>query len=197
MTKSAIASLGIRLLARTWSVHIEGRLPTGPCIVAFWHGEMLPVWYAFRALRPVALVSASKDGEMLSALLKDWGYAVVTGSTSKGGKEALQQLVELATNNVVLITPDGPRGPVRIAKPGAVIAAHRTGVPLILIRMRATQTKTMTRSWDAFQLPLPFAHITLHVSAPIDVPQHLTREDLDKVIENVTQRLHQLGSVTC
>jgi len=195
--KSRFASLSIRLLARTWAVHIEGRLPTGPCIVAFWHGEMLPVWYAFRALRPVALVSASKDGAILSTLLRDWGYTVVKGSTSKGGKEALQQLVENATASVVLITPDGPRGPAHIAKPGAVIAAHRAGVPLILVRMRATQTKTMTRSWDAFQLPLPFARITLHVSAPIDVPQHLTREDLRGVIEHVTQRLHQLGSVTC
>ncbi|MCX6141263.1 MAG: lysophospholipid acyltransferase family protein [Candidatus Kapabacteria bacterium] len=195
--KSTIASAAIRALARTWSVTIEGRFPTGPCIVAFWHGEMLPVWFAFRALRPVALVSPSTDGAILATLLSDWGYEVVIGSSSRGGKEALQVLVEQAAHNVVLITPDGPRGPAHVAKPGAVIAAHRAGVPLILVRMRSTRTKSFTKSWDRFQLPLPFAQITLHVSAPIDVPAHLSREEIDAMIIEVTEHLHRLGSVTC
>ncbi|MBK7033063.1 MAG: hypothetical protein IPH49_07335 [Ignavibacteria bacterium] len=69
--KSRVASVAIRALARTWSMHVEGRFPTGPCIVAFWHGEMLPVWFAFRALRPVALVSPSTDGAILADLLTD------------------------------------------------------------------------------------------------------------------------------
>lgn len=195
--KSRIASAAIRALARTWSVHVEGRFPTGPCIVAFWHGEMLPVWFAFRALRPVALVSPSTDGAILADLLTDWGYTVVKGSSSRGGKEALQIMVEHAANNVVLITPDGPRGPAHVAKPGAVIAAHRAGVPLVLVRMRATRTKIFERSWDRFQLPLPFAQITLHVSSPIEVPSFLTREEIDGVIADVTEHLHRLGSVTC
>ncbi len=195
--KSALASASIRALARTWSVHIEGRFPTGPCIVAFWHGEMLPVWFAFRALRPVALVSPSTDGAILGTLLSDWGYNVVKGSSSRGGKEALQILVDQAAHNVVLITPDGPRGPAHIAKPGAIVAAHRAGVPLVLVRMRATRTKIFTRSWDKFQLPLPFAQITLHVSAPIEVPAFLSREEIDGVIADVTEHLHRLGSVTC
>ena len=195
--KSRIASAAIRALARTWSVHIEGRFPTGPCIVAFWHGEMLPVWFAFRALRPVALVSPSTDGAILADLLTDWGYTVVKGSSSRGGKEALQIMVEQAASNVVLITPDGPRGPAHVAKPGAVIAAHRAGVPLILVRMRATRTKVFHRSWDKFQLPLPFAQITLHMSAPIEVPSFLSREEIDGVIADVSEHLHRLGSVTC
>ena len=89
--KAWLLSIVIRLLARTWTIRVHGRLPTGPSIVAFWHGEMLPVWFAFRALRPVALVSSSKDGSLLSRLLQDWGYGVVLGSSSKGGKEALEQ----------------------------------------------------------------------------------------------------------
>ncbi len=195
--KARLLSTAIRALARTWNVHVEGRLPTGPCIVAFWHGEMLPVWYCFRMLRPVALVSASADGGLLSTLLSDWGYRVVRGSSSKGGSEALSTLVEEAARSVVLITPDGPRGPAHVAKPGAVIAAHRAGVPLVLVRMRATRVKTFHRSWDRFCLPLPFASITVHVSAPIAVPAHLTREELDVMIAEISERLHRLGSVTC
>ncbi|MBC8124232.1 MAG: lysophospholipid acyltransferase family protein [Candidatus Kapabacteria bacterium] len=195
--KAAIASLAIRALARTWSVTIQGRFPTGPCIVAFWHSEMLPVWFVFRALRPVALVSPSEDGAILATLLKDWGYDVVVGSSSRGGKEALQILVEQAAHHVVLITPDGPRGPAHIAKPGAVIAAHRAGVPLVLVRMHATRAKIFHRSWDRFQLPLPFTQITLHVSATIDVPSTLSREELDAKIIDVTDRLEQLGNTSC
>lgn len=192
-----LASLLLRLLARTWNVAIEGRLPTGPCIVAFWHGEMLPVWYAFRALRPVALVSPSTDGALLQRLLRDWGYTVVTGSSSRGGREALQVIVEQARDHVSLITPDGPRGPAHIAKAGAIVAAHRAGVPLILVRVRAVRVKVFHRSWDRFQLPLPWSRITLHISTPIDIPKHATREDVGIVINDVTQQLHRLGSVQC
>lgn len=195
--KALLASLLLRLLARTWDVKIEGRLPTGPSVVAFWHGEMLPVWYAFRALRPVALVSPSSDGALLQRLLRDWGYTVVTGSSSRGGKEALQVIVDQARDHVSLITPDGPRGPAHVAKAGAIVAAHRAGVPLILVRMRATRVKVFARSWDRFQLPLPWSHITLHISTPIDIPEHATREDIGAVIENVTEQLHHLGAVQC
>ena len=94
--KSILLSILVRMLARTWTIRVHGRLPTGPSIVAFWHGEMLPVWFSFRALRPVALVSSSKDGSLLSRLLQDWGYTVVLGSSSKGGKEALDQLARNA-----------------------------------------------------------------------------------------------------
>ena len=195
--KAWLASLLLRTLARTWHVSIEGRLPTGPCVVAFWHGEMLPVWFAFRALRPVALVSPSTDGALLQRLLRDWGYTVVSGSSSRGGREALQVIVDQARDHVSLITPDGPRGPAHVAKPGAIVAAHRAGVPLILARMRATRVKVFHRSWDRFQLPLPFSHITLHVSMPIDIPEHATREEIGAVIDDVTQQLHHLGSVQC
>ncbi|MBK9184626.1 MAG: DUF374 domain-containing protein [Ignavibacteria bacterium] len=65
----------------------------------------------------VALVSPSTDGAILADLLTDWGYTVVKGSSSRGGKEALQIMVEQAANSVVLITPDGPRGPAHVAKP--------------------------------------------------------------------------------
>ena len=190
-------SMAIRALARTWAVSIQGRFPTGPCIVAFWHSEMLPVLFVFRALRPVALVSPSEDGLLIATVLKDWGYDVVAGSSSRGGKEALQTLVELAAQHVVLITPDGPRGPAHIAKPGAVIAAHRAGVPLVLVRMHAARTQIFHRSWDRFQLPLPFTQITLHVSAAIDVSSTLTRDEIDAMINDVTERLQQMGNNSC
>lgn len=190
--KAWLLSVVIRILARTWTIRVHGRLPTGPSIVAFWHGEMLPVWFAFRALRPVALVSSSKDGSLLSRLLQDWGYGVVLGSSSKGGKEALEQLVHEASSRVVLITPDGPRGPAHQAKPGAVVAAHRAGVPLVLVRMKTSRSHTFKRSWDSFQLPSLFATIDLHVDQHWNIPADASREFVEASIDEMNTRMHNL-----
>ena len=121
--KARAFSALVRLLARSWRIHLEGALPTGPCVIAFWHGEMLPVLATFGPLHSIVLVSPSNDGKVLQQLLRDWGHVIVEGSSSRGGKQALEQLVALAPDNIILITPDGPRGPAHVSKPGAVIAA--------------------------------------------------------------------------
>lgn len=195
--KARVFSALVRLLARSWRVHLEGGMPGGPCIIAFWHGEMLPVLATFGPLHSVVLVSPSNDGKVLQQLLRDWGHTIVEGSSSRGGKQALEQLVALAPQNIILITPDGPRGPAHVAKPGAVITAQRSGVPIVHVRVRATPIITFSRSWDRFQVPLPFARITLHLSEPIHVPAELSEEETSAEIGRMNERMHELGSVTC
>lgn len=194
---SFLTSALIRVLASTWRIHVEGTLPTAPCIVVFWHGEMLPIWYAFRGSKPVALVSSSGDGSLLAKLLQDWGYRVVRGSSSQGGKEALQDIVANAAASIVLLTPDGPRGPAHVCKPGAVVASNRSGVPVIPVRMMAAGKKIFHRSWDAFQVPLPWSRITVHIGAEIQPDTNATREEIDAAITHVTDKLERLGAVTC
>ncbi len=195
--KARAFSALVRLLARSWRVRLEGNMPSGPCIIAFWHGEMLPVLATFGPLHSVVLVSPSNDGKVLQQLLRDWGHTIVEGSSSRGGKQALEQLVALAPQNIILITPDGPRGPAHVAKPGAVITAQRSGVPIIHVRVRATPIITFSRSWDRFQVPLPFARITLHLSEPVHVPAELSEEETSAEIRRMDERMHELGSVTC
>lgn len=195
--KQRLASLLLRALATTWRVHVDGVLPTAPCVITFWHGGMLPVWYAFRHRDAVGLTSASADGSMLAALLADWGYTVVRGSSSNGGKQALQMLTQLATDHVVLVTPDGPRGPAQTAKPGAIVAAHRAGVPVVPIRATMSWVHAFTRSWDAFRLPLPFARITIHVGHPIVIPADADRHAIEVAIAHCSMHMDTLGLVTC
>jgi lysophospholipid acyltransferase (LPLAT)-like uncharacterized protein len=195
--KNQIVSAGLRLLASTWRVHVDGVLPTAPCVVVFWHGGMLPVWYSFRNQDCVGLTSASNDGGMLAQLLADWGYTVVRGSSSAGGKEALHALTELATNRVVLVTPDGPRGPAGIAKPGAIVAAYRAGVPLIPVCATMAWEYVFSKSWDAFKLPLPFTRITLHIGKPILIPADADRHSINVAIAHCTYALDTLGTVSC
>ena len=195
--KARAFSALVRLLARSWRMHLEGNMPSGPCIIAFWHGEMLPVLATFGPLHSVVLVSPSNDGKVLQQLLRDWGHTIVEGSSSRGGKQALEQLVVLAPQNIILITPDGPRGPAHVAKPGAVITAQRSGVPIVHVRVRATPVITFSRSWDRFQVPLPFARITMHLSEPIHVPAEISEDETTAEIRRMDERMHHLGSVTC
>ncbi|MBU3699115.1 MAG: DUF374 domain-containing protein [Candidatus Kapabacteria bacterium] len=195
--KAKLFSLLVRTLARSWRIHIEGRIPISPCIVVTWHGEMLPVLATFGPLHSIVLVSPSQDGKILQQLLRDWGHTIVEGSSSRGGKQALEQLVTLAPDNIVLITPDGPRGPAHQSKPGAVITAQRSGVPIVHVRVRAVSVYTFARSWDRFQVPLPFSRITLHISEPVTVDANMTQEETAAEIARMDQRMHQLGAVTC
>ncbi|MEY3386559.1 MAG: hypothetical protein RIR53_1370 [Bacteroidota bacterium] len=195
--KAKLFSLLVRTLARTWRIHIEGGVPTSPCIVTLWHGEMLPTLATFGPFHSIVLVSPSQDGKILQQLLRDWGHTIVEGSSSKGGKQALEQLVALAPSNIILITPDGPRGPARQSKPGAVVAAQRSGVPIVQVRMRATTVYTFQRSWDRFQVPLPFSRITLHISGAVTIGRDLSQQDIDAEITRLDQRMHELGAVTC
>lgn len=141
------------------------------------------------------MASASKDGGLLNALLRAWGYQTIRGSSSKGGREALDDMIVMATTRLVLVTPDGPRGPAHTCKPGCVVVAQRAQVPLTLVRAYASRAKNFKRSWDNFMLPLPFAHVTLHVSPPILVDEGIV--NLDDTITDVTHRLNSLGSVLC
>ncbi len=182
-------ALTLTLLASTWRFRIEGTMPLPPGIVAFWHGSMLPVWWVFRTCKPAALVSHSKDGDYLTSVLQHWGYVVFRGSSSKGGGEALQTLVTLAASKLVLITPDGPRGPRIQAKPGAIVASQRAHVPVTPIRVSVKRCYTFRKSWDRFILPLPWSRITVKVGESIHVPASASRTDVEHYIHVLTKEL--------
>lgn len=186
-----LATLGpaaFRLLAKTWRLRTHGDLPRAPGVVAFWHGDMLPAWLRFAHGQATALVSRSRDGGLLTELLESWGFAVVRGSSSKGGSEALEEMTAAARRGLVLVTPDGPRGPARRMKPGAVVAAQRAGVPLTLCRVRAGWAIHGTH-WDRFLIPLPFAVIDLDYRR-LDVPADADRARIDALIAEAEKLLN-------
>ena len=184
--------VGLRLmniLAFTWRLKYNGREPAQKGIVVFWHGFMLPGWFAFKNLNAVAVISRSKDGELLANLLQNWGFEFIRGSSSKGGKEVLQQIIEKASKQWVLMTPDGPRGPRKKMKPGAIVAAQRAKVPLYLCGINVSCKYTFKRSWDGFLLPLPFARIEMVYSEPLFINENLSNEEIDKKIKEFENRL--------
>ena len=166
-------------------------------VVAFWHGSMLVGWFLHRSeggARVAALVSQSEDGAILSAVLVRWGYELIRGSSHIGGKEAMQ-LMTAALNDgrSLCITPDGPTGPRHQMKMGAVRAAQRAHVPLFLVGIAAGRKKEL-KSWDRFEIPMPFSRIEVQYSDPILVPEHLQNESLDSFLAETQHQLVELNT---
>jgi lysophospholipid acyltransferase (LPLAT)-like uncharacterized protein len=131
----------VRVLYSTLRVrHIDSenieRLPQ--YVVAFWHEHLVMMLHA-RYRRPIrVMVSRSRDGEYVAGAFSHYNVDVSRGSTTRGGTAALRDLIRAArSGSNIVFTPDGPKGPRRIAKEGIVLAAQATGLPIMPVAFGA------------------------------------------------------------
>ena len=144
----------------------EGRHP----ILALWHGRILTATLYFRDRGIVAMTSENFDGEWVARLMGRFGYRAARGSTSRGGAKALVQLRrEMAEGYPAAFTVDGPRGPARVAQPGAAWLARVTGNPIVPFHIEAGSFWTVN-SWDSHQVPRPGSMLAVAIGKPIEVP---------------------------
>ncbi len=181
------------LWVRTLRVRFDSPEPLPPSgVLVLWHEHMLPCLRAFAGRDMRVLVSRSRDGEFGARAAEVLGYRVVRGSTSRGGSGALKELArQLAQEGGwVAFVADGPRGPRRIAKPGAVWLARHAGVPVVAVTARAPFGFSL-RSWDRCRIPFPFSRVFLRVSEPTH--PHTAR-DLEAILrvleENPAAAVH-------
>jgi lysophospholipid acyltransferase (LPLAT)-like uncharacterized protein len=175
-----IFNKAVTLICRTLRIEVRNQEHLGQLkkqnqkfILAFWHGTMLLPWFLHRNEGMASLISGSKDGNLLAALLKEWNYEVIRGSSSSGGDAALNGMVSCAKNDrSIAITPDGPRGPAIKMKAGAVITAKKSGLPLILAGT-FYKKKVELKTWDRFQIPTFFSKVVLVYSKPIYIDPDL------------------------
>ncbi|HKI69789.1 MAG TPA: lysophospholipid acyltransferase family protein, partial [Verrucomicrobiae bacterium] len=172
----------------------------GPAIYCFWHNRLalcLPVYIRYVKKRShasgiAALVSASRDGALLASVLKCFKVEAVRGSSSRRGSQALLELTTLAQRGYDLaITPDGPRGPRYLVREGVISLAQLTGWPIIPASTHV-HTKFCLKSWDAFQIPLPFSRCEIVFAKPIRVPRDVSdaeREQLRKQLEQTLKAI--------
>lgn len=179
---AALAAGYIRLLGRTtrWRTdgvdHMRAVLDQERGIIAgLWHGRLfLSPLITPTERRAVAMISRSRDGDAISALVGRFGIGCIRGSTfdrgkqrDKGGSEAFAEAeAEVRAGSVVAITPDGPRGPRMRAQSGIARLALATGAPVIPISF-STSRGRLLRSWDRFLLPLPFGRGAIVYGAPL------------------------------
>jgi lysophospholipid acyltransferase (LPLAT)-like uncharacterized protein len=170
------------------AIHASGRQP----VMAFWHGRILPATVYFRDRGIVVITSENFDGEWIARIIERFGYGTARGSTTRGGRKAMLQLVrDMAAGRPAGFTVDGPRGPARVAQPGAVWLAKLTGNPVLPFHLEAAAAWTM-RSWDRTQIPKPFSTVTLVVGEPLEVPPDATAAVLDAARAELESRLAAL-----
>lgn len=146
------------MLAATWRVDKPAWPVEGPCVVAFWHGEQLPMIALHRGYGMVGVASLSRDGNLLAETIAALGYEVVRGSTSKGGTAVLRACkVRLQAGKRPALAVDGPRGPAKHIQGGAETLARIGRVPVVFGVIRARGFRA--RSWDKFLVPWPFARV--------------------------------------
>lgn len=154
-----LIAVAVRLLAWTWRVDRPAWPVDGPCVVAFWHGDQLALIATHRDRGMTGLVSHSKDGALLAAVLGRLGIPTIRGSTSRGGTEALFAARQvLAAGGRPALAVDGPRGPAGQVQPGAELLAARSRLPVVWGVIDA-RPAWRARSWDRFVVPLPFARV--------------------------------------
>jgi len=166
----------------------------GPVIVCFWHNRLASCIKVYESHRKphasgrgmAALISASRDGAFLAGILEWFGVQPVRGSTSRRGPQALLELTTWAERGYDLtITPDGPRGPCYQIQEGVMSLAQVTGLPVVPVAFNLNW-KLHVKSWDRFQIPLPFACCEVVVGRVLRVPADATdaeREELRKQLE--------------
>ena len=197
-----ISTAGYRLIAVLGSTlrwrpdgleHFDAILRSGrQPIMAFWHGRILPATYYFRRRGIVVITSENFDGEWIAGIIERFGYRTARGSTSRSGRKALLQLTrDMAAGKPAGFTIDGPRGPARVAQPGAVWLAKATGNPVLPFHLEASRHWTL-KSWDRTQIPKPFATVALAVGEPFTVPSDADDSAIEEARRSLEHRLHAL-----
>lgn len=204
---AALIYLVERSLMMTLRVRWEDRagVATGdrqaPMIYCLWHNRLalcMVVWrnYVRRHLPGkglAAIISASKDGALLAATLEQFGVLPVRGSSSRRGARALMELTTALKDGYnVAITPDGPRGPCYQVQPGVVTLAQLTGLAIVPISFHA-HWKITFKSWDRFQLPLPFSRCDIIIGEPMRFPREATEAERETLRQQLETRLKAIS----
>ncbi len=166
--------------------HLPPSQPPAPCLVAFWHGEILMnpfIYRAYMADMPAALmISEHFDGELIARTASFFGFGFIRGSSNRGAIKALKESFRAVDRGItVAITPDGPRGPYHSVADGIVAIAQKKNLPVVVYRYRASRFWQM-RSWDRFIVPKPFSRLDFYASEPFYVTG-LEREEAKQKIK--------------
>jgi lysophospholipid acyltransferase (LPLAT)-like uncharacterized protein len=160
-----------------------------PVIFSVWHSEEITLLPRFGCTRGNIMISRSKDGDILSEVVKTWNYRVSRGSTNKGAVAALLSLKRaLEGGENIILAADGPKGPYHQAKPGAFYLAAKTGRPIYPVGVAVNRAYIFKKSWSLSRLPLPFSKVV----AVFGPPFCLEKGDLSLSSSEQTKRLNEV-----
>ena len=208
--KLEITASLIPLLARIWFGTVRVKVlnqpiyekyfkgsDSGHVVAGSWHRHAIFLFYFFKNLGPRAImISRSKDGELTARIAKRLGYTPVRGSSSKGGGQALNAMIDYlnSTSEKRLCgTPvDGPKGPNRKMKKGMLAVAKETGSVFIPMACCGNRVITFPKAWDKTILPKPFSKMVVDFDEPVFIPKDVTDEEFENIRCDLEAKLDQL-----
>ncbi|MFL6230628.1 MAG: lysophospholipid acyltransferase family protein [Pyrinomonadaceae bacterium] len=193
-------SLLIRLVGATARFSVEGwenlaaatRDGLQP-VYTFWHEQIMLGTYFFRGRGIVVMTSRSFDGEYIARFIRRFGYGAARGSSSRGAVSALAEMIRLARLGLPTgFSIDGPRGPRRVAKMGAVQLAKKTGCAILPFTLTPAHYYAAP-TWDRLQVPLPFTRVRVRIAPPIyvaadadDSALEAKRDELQRALDSLS-----------
>lgn len=169
----------------------------GAVVPVFWHQHLLMCARfmcsnRIEGIKPGFMISPSVDGQAPTMLAELYGAHVVRGSGSYTGVRAVRGVHQAIVKEGIspTITPDGPRGPRFVMKPGAIFTAQISGKAVVPIAYAASPAKLL-KTWDKFVFPLPFARLRIAIGEPYFPPKRMSEEEMAAAQKELERRLHQ------
>jgi lysophospholipid acyltransferase (LPLAT)-like uncharacterized protein len=192
----------IRILGFTWKVRVAGatkvhpqRYKTEKRIYCFWHNRLLALCFTQRKKNVGIMISSHFDGEVIARIVSRMGYRALRGSSTRGGAAGLLSMLKNDEVWYLAITVDGPRGPREVVKPGAIFLASRSGLPIIPVSANSS-SKWVLSSWDRFEIPKPFATVTVALGEPIYAENVTGHQGIKQYSDTLAQALEDLKKCT-
>ena len=170
----------------------DGHVP----IYTFWHNRVFLSTYFWQKRRIVVMTSQSFDGEYIARFIQRFGYGAARGSSTRGAVGAIIEMTRLMrAGSPTAFTIDGPKGPRYVAKMGAVLLAKKTGHPILPFTITARKFWEAKRSWDGFQVPLPFSRARVDIAPTIYVSSDANDEQLEAKRDELQAALDRINCI--
>lgn len=171
-----------------------------PILFTLWHGRMFLSIQAHRHEGIVTMASRSKDGEIIAGWLERNGYFVVRGSSTRGGSEALREMVRRIRGGAnAALTVDGPTGPPRQVQPGIVQLARLTGGWILPVTSSSSRPRFLS-SWDRYLLPMPFSRNVVLYGEPFPIDERDSDEEAQErigaALDEATREADRAAGIT-
>ena len=183
-----ISVMFIKIVGSTWRYNLQTPMPQEPVIYSYWHRNILPLMYLHRKQKCVLLISSSKDGDLIAKPAELMGYKTARGSSRRGGSAASRELIKLAKDNILAITPDGPKGPSQKIKNGIIYISYLSKSPIVPAVVDVQHEKIFN-SWDNFRLPYLFSKINVTYGEKIYVD---SKKDIEKKVTELQNAMDKL-----
>ncbi len=165
-------------------------LPNKTYIYALWHQNLIGAIFSHIGEKFSMVISESKDGELVAVTCERFGHLPARGSSTRGGKRALIEIVKNVKSGVPgAISVDGPKGPAKIVKPGIIEVARLAECPILPLSPLAKSYWSFNKSWDQFRVPKPFTKIAVVIGEPIYVGREIERDQFEMIAHTVGEAI--------